>query len=77
MARPSRASNRNQTSTIWMETMEEQITSGGGAVAAAPTEPRYVGFWARFVAMFIDNIWVTIVLVLVIVALFGLNQVRW
>ena len=51
--------------------MEEQITSGGGAVAAAPAEPRYVGFWARFVAMFIDNIWVTIVLVLVIVALFG------
>jgi uncharacterized RDD family membrane protein YckC len=47
--------------------MEEQIIhSAGGA-----TEPRYVGFWARFLAMFIDNIWVTIVLVLVLMAMFG------
>ncbi len=47
--------------------MEEQIIhSPGGATA-----PRYVGFWARFLAMFIDNIWVTIVLVLVLMAMFG------
>ena len=47
--------------------MEDQITSQAGTAA----EPRYVGFWARFLAMFVDNIWVTIVLVLVVIALFG------
>jgi uncharacterized RDD family membrane protein YckC len=47
--------------------MEEQFSSSAGVAA----EPRYVGFWARFLAMFIDNIWVTIVLVLVVFALFG------
>jgi uncharacterized RDD family membrane protein YckC len=47
--------------------MEEQITSSAGSAA----EPRYVGFWARLLAMIIDNIWVTLVLVLVVVALFG------
>lgn len=47
--------------------MEEQITNSTSGVA----EPRYVGFWARFLAMFIDNIWVTIVLVLVLMAIFG------
>lgn len=47
--------------------MEEQLTNSAGGIA----EPRYVGFWARFLAMFIDNIWVTIVLVLVLLAVFG------
>ena len=47
--------------------MEEQITNGASSAA----EPRYVGFWARFLAMFIDNIWVTIVMVLVLMAVFG------
>ena len=47
--------------------MEEQLTNSAGGAA----EPRYVGFWARFLAMFIDNIWVTIVLVLVLLAVFG------
>ncbi len=47
--------------------MEEQITNS----ASGATEPRYVGFWARFLAMFIDNIWVTIVLVLVLMAIVG------
>ncbi len=47
--------------------MEEQIVNSAGGAA----EPRYVGFWARFLAMFIDNIWVTIVLVLVLMAVFG------
>lgn len=47
--------------------MEEQLTNSAGGFA----EPRYVGFWARFLAMFIDNIWVTIVLVLVLLAVFG------
>lgn len=46
--------------------MEDQITNSAGSAA----EPRYVGFWARFLAMFIDNIWVTLVLVLVVFALF-------
>jgi len=47
--------------------MEEQLINSAGGAA----EPRYVGFWARFLAMFIDNIWVTIVLVLVLLAVFG------
>ena len=47
--------------------MEEQITNSAGIAA----EPRYVGFWARFLAMFIDNVWVTIVVVLVLMAIFG------
>ncbi len=47
--------------------MEEQITNSASSAA----EPRYVGFWARFLAMFIDNIWVTIVMVLVLMAVFG------
>lgn len=47
--------------------MEEQITSSAGSAA----EPHYVGFWARLLAMIIDNIWVTLVLAVVIVALFG------
>jgi uncharacterized RDD family membrane protein YckC len=47
--------------------MEEQITNSAGSGA----EPRYVGFWARFLAMFIDNLWVTLVLVIVLVAVFG------
>ena len=47
--------------------MEEQITNSASGAA----EPRYVGFWARFLAMFIDNIWVTIVLVLVVMGIFG------
>jgi uncharacterized RDD family membrane protein YckC len=47
--------------------MEEQITDSAGIAA----QPRYVGFWARFLAMIIDNVWVTIVLALVVVAFFG------
>ncbi len=47
--------------------MEEQITNSAGSAA----EPRYVGFWARFLAMLIDNVWVTIVVVLVLMAIFG------
>ena len=47
--------------------MEEQISNSAGSAA----EPRYVGFWARFLAMVIDNIWVTIVLLLVLMAMFG------
>jgi len=47
--------------------MEEQLTNSAGGAA----EPQYVGFWARFLAMVIDNIWVTIVLVLVLLAVFG------
>jgi uncharacterized RDD family membrane protein YckC len=50
-----------------MGKMEEQVTNSASGAA----EPRYVGFWARFLAMFIDNIWVTIVMVLVLMAVFG------
>ncbi len=47
--------------------MEQQITDSAGVLA----QPRYVGFWARFLAMFIDNVWVTIVLALVVMAFYG------
>ena len=47
--------------------MQEQISNSAGAGA----EPRYVGFWARFLAMFIDNLWVGVVLVLVLIAVYG------
>lgn len=47
--------------------MEGQIANSAGSAA----EPRYVGFWARFLAFIIDNIWVSIVLVLVLIAVFG------
>jgi len=47
--------------------MEQHITSGAGSAA----EPRYVGFWARFLAFLIDNLWVTILLAFVVMATIG------
>ena len=47
--------------------MEEQISSSSGVAA----EPRYVGFWARVLAMIIDSLWISVILVLVVVAVFG------
>ena len=47
--------------------MEEQIASNAGVAG----EPQYVGFWARVLAMIIDSIWISIILVLVVVAIFG------
>ena len=55
--------------TIGTGQMQEPSTNS----AARAAEPRYVGFWARFLAFVIDNIWVTFVLVLVLFALFGQN----
>ena len=47
--------------------MEEQLaTSTPGAEA-----PRYVGFWARFLAFIVDSIWVSIIIGLVVAAAFG------
>ncbi|MDX1432182.1 MAG: RDD family protein [Gammaproteobacteria bacterium] len=42
-----------------------------GQPSAAAAEPRYVGFWARFLAMIIDSILITVVLALIIGAFFG------
>ncbi len=47
--------------------MEEQITHSAASAAA----PRYVGFWARFLAMIIDTLWLSIFLTLVVMAVFG------
>lgn len=47
--------------------MDEQITGSMGTVG----EPQYVGFWARFLAMLVDSIWLGVVLTLILVALFG------
>ncbi len=38
------------------------------------TDPRYVGFWARFLAFIVDSIWVTIIIGLIVVAADGGNQ---
>ena len=47
--------------------MDEQIVSSAGVAA----EPRYVGFWARVLAMIIDSLWISVILGLVVVAIFG------
>lgn len=47
--------------------MEEQLINSAGGAA----QPRYVGFWARFLAMLIDNLWVGIILMLAIFAIYG------
>jgi uncharacterized RDD family membrane protein YckC len=47
--------------------MEEQSINSPGAAA----QPRYVGFWARFLAMLIDNLWIGVILMLVIFAIYG------
>ena len=49
--------------------MQEQLANGAEQAA----EPRYVGFWARFLAFVIDNIWVSFVLLVVLFAVFGQN----
>ncbi len=47
--------------------MEEQLTSSAGFAS----EPQYVGFWARFLAMIIDSLWLTLIMAVVIIAFFG------
>lgn len=47
--------------------MDEQLINSAGGAA----QPRYVGFWARFLAMLIDNLWVGIILMLAIFAIYG------
>jgi uncharacterized RDD family membrane protein YckC len=47
--------------------MEAQSINDAGFAA----QPRYVGFWARFLAMVIDNVWLGIVLVPVLFAVYG------
>jgi len=49
--------------------MEQQ----SGNIAAGSAQPQYVGFWARFLAFVIDNLWVGFVVVLVLVAVYGQN----
>ena len=47
--------------------MEEQLTSSAGIAS----EPQYVGFWARFLAMLIDSVWLTLILIPVVLLFFG------
>ena len=47
--------------------MEEQLINSPGTAA----QPQYVGFWARFLAMLIDNLWIGIILMLAIFAIYG------
>ena len=47
--------------------MEEKLTSSAGIAS----EPQYVGFWARFLAMLIDSVWLTLILIPIAFLLFG------
>jgi len=47
--------------------MEEKLTSRAGIAS----EPQYVGFWARFLAMLIDSVWLTLILIPIVFLLFG------
>ncbi len=47
--------------------MEEQLVTSTPAAEA----PRYVGFWARFLAFIVDSIWVSIIIGLVVAAAFS------
>ena len=47
--------------------MEEKLTSS----ADIASEPQYVGFWARFLAMLIDSVWLTLILIPIVFLLFG------
>ncbi len=47
--------------------MNQQGQSGDSTAA----QPHYVGFWARFLAFLVDSIWVTIIVGLVLVAIYG------
>jgi uncharacterized RDD family membrane protein YckC len=41
-----------------------------------PREPRYVGFWVRFLAFLIDTLIVTVVAGLILVSIFGRDYLR-
>lgn len=47
--------------------MDQQSSSHSGSDA----EPQYVGFWARVLATIIDSIWISVILALVVAAVFG------
>ena len=47
--------------------MQEQLSNSPGG---AP-QPRYVGFWARLFAFFIDSLWVSILLGILLFAIYG------
>lgn len=43
----------------------------GNTPAASAVEPKYLGFWARFIAFIVDSIWVLILATVVIGAILG------
>ena len=47
--------------------MQEQLNNSAGGAA----QPRYVGFWARFFAFIVDSLWVSILLGIVLFAVYG------
>ena len=47
--------------------MQEQLSNSPGGAQ----QPRYVGFWARFFAFFIDSLWVGILVGIVLFAVYG------
>ena len=51
--------------------MEEQLATSAPGKEAPDTEPRYVGFWARFLAFVVDSIWVAIIIGLIVAVAYG------
>jgi uncharacterized RDD family membrane protein YckC len=47
--------------------MAENVTS---------REPQYVGFWMRLLAFFIDSLILTVIIVLILIAIFGRNYLQ-
>jgi uncharacterized RDD family membrane protein YckC len=51
--------------------MENQTPPVKEPVEAPAGEPRFVGFWLRFVAFIVDSIWTTIVVGLIVLVVLG------
>jgi len=47
--------------------MAENVTS---------REPQYVGFWMRLLAFFVDSLILTVIIVLILIAIFGRNYLQ-
>ncbi|TMG88252.1 MAG: RDD family protein [Betaproteobacteria bacterium] len=52
------------------------MRSKGVAMADNVTSPRYVGFWMRLFAFFIDSLILTVIIGLILIAIFGRNYIQ-
>ena len=51
--------------------MEREPATGAPAEEAPDTDPRYVGFWPRFLAFTVDSVWVALIIGLIVAAAYG------